>query len=463
MTPQDDIIAAIATPIGEGGISVLRVSGKGSIELCDKKFRKGGTLASAPSHTAHFGEFTGAKGEVIDEVVATVFKAPKSYTGEDTVEVSCHGGMFLTRKILESILRSGARSAEPGEFTKRAYLNGRIDLSQAEAIADLIKARSEDSLRVSLLQLQGRLSGKIGELREKLLRLCGLIELELDFAEEGIEIADKSSINNELTGIIEELLALIDSYEYGKLYREGVKVVLTGRPNVGKSSILNALLSEERAIVTEIPGTTRDVIHESFNIGGLLFNLTDTAGLRESDNEVERQGILRTHRELGQADIVAFVVEAGNISEAEWALINMLRDEASKSRRIILVINKIDLRPGWKLELPKCRIGMPVSYMSAKSMEGLDTFREQMAVTATQGNGSNPEKSLIVTNERQRDSFVRAVAHLHQAQKDLAEGKSNELIAVSVRLAVDNLGEIIGSVATDDVLNTIFSSFCIGK
>ncbi len=242
-----------------------------------------------------------------------------------------------------------------------------------------------------------------------------------------------------------------------------MKVVLIGRPNVGKSSILNALLSEERAIVTEIPGTTRDVIHESFNIGGLLFTLTDTAGLRESDDEIEKLGMLRTQMEIGRADIVAFAVEAGNVSEAEWVFLDRLKTEDSKSRRIILVINKIDLKPGWRLELPKCRIGLPVSYMSAKTKEGVDSFREQMTVKAAQGNGSNPEKSLIVTNERQKDSFVRATAHLVEAQNDLCGGKSNELIAVNVRLAVDNLGEIIGCVATDDILNTIFSSFCIGK
>ncbi len=463
MTPQDDIIAAIATPIGEGGISVLRVSGKGAIELCDSRFRKGGTLSLAPTHTVHFGDFTDIAGEVIDEVVATVFRAPGSYTGEDTVEISCHGGMYLTGKILASLLQSGARSAEPGEFTKRAFLNGRIDLSQAEAVADLIKARSEDSLRVSMMQLQGRLSSKVGELRERLIHLCGLLELELDFAEEGIEIADKAIINNSLIAILGEISSLVDSYKYGKLYREGVRVVLIGRPNVGKSSILNALLSEDRAIVTEIPGTTRDVIHETFNIGGLLCTLTDTAGLRESDDLVEREGILRTQKELSQADIVAFVVEAGSVSEGEWSILSKLKEEGTDSRRIVLAVNKTDLKPGWRLELPKCRLGLPVTYLSARTLEGLEEFRELLYSTALHGNGSSPEKSLIVTNERQKDSFSKASEHLSKAKQDLCQGKSNELVAVGVRLALDSLGEIIGTVASDEILNAIFAKFCIGK
>jgi tRNA modification GTPase len=463
MNPQDDAIAAIVTPIGEGGLAILRVSGPRAVEIADGRFRGKSSLAAAATHTAHFGHFVDCSGEVLDEVVATVFRAPHSYTAEDTVEFSCHGGIYISRKILESLLRSGARAAEPGEFTKRAFLNGRIDLSQAEAVADLIRSRSEASLRVSLKQLEGRLSQRIKKLREKILNLCGLLELELDFAEEGLQLADKSKINKDLSGILDEISELANSYRYGKLYREGVHVVLVGRPNVGKSSILNSLLSEDRAIVTEIPGTTRDVIQESLNIGGLLFMVTDTAGLRRSEDSLEIEGIRRTRKEICEADIIVSVVEAGAVSDDDWRLVKLSKEESRKGSKFLVAVNKIDLAMQWRIELPDGNQDLPVCYMSAKSGEGLDSLRRSLVDLASLGNGSSPEASAVVTNERQKSCLLRAADDLVRARNDLLEGKSNEFIALNLRAAVDNLGEIIGAVTTDDILNNVFVNFCIGK
>jgi tRNA modification GTPase len=463
MNPQDDIIAAIVTPIGEGGLSVLRVSGRGGIELSSARFRGKSVLSSAVSHTAHFGYFADREGEVIDEVVATVFRAPHSYTAEDTVEFSCHGGTYLCRKILESLLEGGARSAEPGEFTKRAFLNGRIDLSQAEAVADLISSRSEDSRRASMMQLQGKLSGKINELRENLLSLCSLLELELDFAEEGLEVVDKSNINNILEHTIAEIDALVRSYEYGKLYREGVRVALVGKPNAGKSSILNALLREDRAIVTPIPGTTRDVIEENVNIGGLVFTAIDTAGLRRSDDPVEQEGILRTEREIGNADIVVLVVESGRGEGSDMSLVDRLFDVQNNGKKLLVAVNKVDLDREWRIRLPQSRSNLPVSYLSAKTGEGIEGFRGALVSLALAGRGAASDRSFLVTNERHKNILATANKLLIKAKGDLLEGKSNEFIAVSLRLAMDRLGEIVGVVTSEDVLNNIFANFCIGK
>src|SRR5258706_1333406 len=387
MNPQDDIIAAIVTPIGEGGLSVLRVSGKGAIELSSTRFRGKSSLGSATTHTAHFGHFVDREGTLIDEVVATVFRAPHSYTAEDTVEFSCHGGIYVCRKILESLLESGARAAEPGEFTKRAFLNGRIDLSQAEAVADLIRSRSENAHRISLMQLQGRLSEKVNGLREGLLNLCSLLELELDFAEEGLQVVDKSNINNNLSSTIADIDSLIVSYEHGRLYREGVRVALIGKPNVGKSSLLNALLNEERAIVTAIPGTTRDVIEENVSIGGLLFTAIDTAGLRASEDPVEQEGMIRTEREIQNADIVVLVLESGQVAESDFSLITRFSGVEKDVKKLLVAVNKVDLLPQWRMQNPEGQLNRLPIYVSAKTGEGLDGLKGALVGTVLNGNG----------------------------------------------------------------------------
>lgn len=464
MNPLDDVIAAIATPIGEGGISIIRISGKDAIAIADKGFRGKHPLTSAATHTAHFGGFIDPDGNAIDEVVATVFREPHSYTAENSVELGCHGGMFVTRKILDSIVAYGARPAEPGEFTKRAFLNGRIDLSQAEAVADLIHARSEISHRTSLQQLEGKLSIKVAELRQRLLDVCGLLELELDFAEEGLEFTDKDKISVEIESVIEYLNQLINSYKYGRVYREGFKVVLAGKPNVGKSSILNTLLNENRAIVTEIPGTTRDVIEENVVIDGLLFRVVDTAGLRKSQDFIENEGIRRTESQMQTSDLIVLVLDAGTGYESgDKNVFDQLLKEVKK-RNFLVTENKIDLAgKATFLGLPDKLKEYDVIRISAKTGAGFGEFKKRLVRMALSGSGAGIECSLVITSERHRDSFQKAVRSLSVALESLKNSQSNEFIAVDLRAALDSLGEIIGVVTTDDILRNIFSRFCIGK
>jgi tRNA modification GTPase len=464
MNPLDDVIAAIATPIGEGGISIIRISGKDAIAIADKGFRGKQPLASAATHTAHFGGFIDPDGNAIDEVIATVFLEPHSYTAENSVEISCHGGMFVTRKILDSIVAYGARPAEPGEFTKRAFLNGRIDLSQAEAVADLIHARSEISHRTSLQQLEGKLSIKVAELRQQLLDVCGLLELELDFAEEGLEFTDKGKISRQIESVIEYLNQLIDSYKYGRVYREGFKVVLAGKPNVGKSSILNMLLNENRAIVTEIPGTTRDVIEENVVIDGLLFRIVDTAGMRKSEDFIENEGIRRAESQLRTSDLIVLVLDAGTgFKSTDKNVFDQLLKEV-KNRNLLVAENKIDLlAKGTIPDLPDELKEYDIIKISAKTGAGFGKFKKKLVGMALSGSGTGVERSLVITSSRHRDSFQKAVRSLSVAMESLKSSQSNEFVAVDLRAALDSLGEIIGVVTTDDILHNIFSRFCIGK
>ncbi len=347
VTQLDDVISAISTPIGVGGIGVVRLSGKDAVQVADKIFRGNVHLSNVPTHTAHFGHIANLEGNVIDEVVALVFKAPHSYTGENVVEISCHGGILVTRKMLQATLDAGARLAEPGEFTKRAFLNGQMDLSQAEAVADLIHSKTDAAHRSSLAQLEGTLSKKINQMRDELVNLCSLIEVELDFSEEDLEFVNRLDFIAKTEGAIKELRSLIESFEVGKMYREGVKVVIAGKPNAGKSSILNALLQEDRVIVSEIPGTTRDTIEESLAIGGVLFRLVDTAGLRDTVDRIEQEGVRRTEQQLSDADIVLLVVDSSEqVSEAESLLIARMLEDIEQIQgkvRCIVAMNKIDL------------------------------------------------------------------------------------------------------------------------
>ncbi|MGA2623119.1 MAG: tRNA uridine-5-carboxymethylaminomethyl(34) synthesis GTPase MnmE [Bacteroidota bacterium] len=464
MNPLDDVIAAIATPIGEGGISIIRISGKDAIAIADKGFRGKQPLASAATHTAHFGGFIDPDGNAIDEVIATVFLEPHSYTAENSVEISCHGGMFVTRKILDSIVAYGARPAEPGEFTKRAFLNGRIDLSQAEAVADLIHARSEISHRTSLQQLEGKLSIKVAELRQQLLDVCGLLELELDFAEEGLEFTDKGKISRQIESVIEYLNQLIDSYKYGRVYREGFKVVLAGKPNVGKSSILNMLLNENRAIVTEIPGTTRDVIEENVVIDGLLFRIVDTAGMRKSEDFIEIEGIRRAESQLQTSDLIVLVLDAGTgFKSTDKNVFDQLLKEV-KNRNFLVAENKIDLLgKGTIPDLPDELKEYDIIKISAKTGAGFGKLKKKLVGMALSGSWTEVERSLVITSSRHRDSFQKAVRSLSVAMESLNSSQSNEFVAVDLRAALDSLGEIIGVVTTDDIVHNIFSRFCIGK
>jgi len=460
-------IAAIATAAGVGGIAVIRLSGPETILISEKAFRPTNVLGAAASHTAHVGRFVDDSALVIDEVVATVFRAPNSYTGEDVVEFSCHGSSLVAHKILYALLTFGARLAQPGEFTKRAFLNGRIDLAQAEAVADLIGARSEMARRASLDQLSGGMSKRIGALRDSLVSLVGLLELELDFAEEELELVEGKHREHQIAHTISAIDDLIGSYSAGRFVREGVRVVLAGGPNVGKSSILNALLEEERAIVTDVPGTTRDVTEEGISIDGLQFVLSDTAGVRSTVDIVEQHGVERTEKKIENSDILLLVVDGSREpGESELqSIARVLRKAKSASCECIVVLNKMDLglsepKNG---EFEQISGQFPKVRISAKTGSGLDELRESLVRVTHRGNMESAESGVLVTSLRHVEALAGAKSSLERALRAAISRESSEFIVVDLRAALDKLGEIVGLTTTDDILNSIFSKFCIGK
>lgn len=477
MTALDDTIAAISTPRGSGGIAVIRVSGLRSIEIVDKLFSGKVRLKDADSHRAYYGKILdhnsvgdsgGMKPSFLDEVVVTLFRAPKSYTCEDVVEISCHGGQFLSERILELLLRQGCRAAEPGEFTQRAFLNGRLDLAQAEAVADIIRAKTELSLRAALSQFQGIFSQRIKDLRQQVIDICSLLELELDFAEEDVQFADRAEIQTKLLNCISEVEAFLNSYRRGKILREGARLVIVGKPNVGKSSLLNALLKEERAIVTHIPGTTRDVLEEQLSLGGVLFRVVDTAGVRETSDVIEREGVNRTKAQIRNAELILFVFDGSEELDRQddelIAQVFELRGSPELQNSFSAVINKIDLPVRMnKGELGRRLPGCPIIEISAKKLIGIEQL-EKMLLKIIMGKGGailNGEP--IVTNLRQKDALERALTALQSTLQLLQQGSSSEFVALDLRTALDSLGEIIGEVTTEDILGNIFSKFCIGK
>jgi tRNA modification GTPase len=465
---ESDTIAAIATPEGEGGISVIRISGDGARSIAARGFRGATTIDKMSSHTAHYGRFVDEQGKAIDNVVALVFMRPNSYTGEDTVELSCHGGRYLTKRILEATLRMGARAAQAGEFTKRAFLNGRIDLAQAEAVADLIHARSERAHQSSLAQLNGVLSDRISQVRERLVESISLLELELDFAEEGYEFTEKSKVGEQLRSAISQINDLLSTYAVGKIYRDGVKVALAGAPNVGKSSLLNALLQEDRAIVTEIPGTTRDTIEESISLGGLLFNLIDTAGIRETEDLVEREGVRRAEERLSNCDILLLILDGTRAVGAEEtrAIIRLTKAAEQRGASCVFVLNKIDVMEPQKnpiSEVQHITRNHNVVQISAKTHQGLESLKDLLVRRALREMPPKSEGGVTITNARHFSALERTAGSLRLALETLDSGESGEFVAVDLRAGLDALGEIIGATSTEDILNSIFSRFCIGK
>jgi tRNA modification GTPase len=456
-------IAAIATPIGEGAISVIRVSGESAVDKVASRFEGKYNLAKAKSQTVHVGRMRNGRGEIVDDVVCTVFRAPRSYTGENTVEVSCHGGIHVTRRVLECILETGVYPAEPGEFTQRAFLNGKLDLSQAEAIADLIQAQSDKAQQTSLDQLEGTLSKQIHTVRNQLVESLGLLELELDFSEEGIALIDKKKVENLFTLGILELNQLIKTYKYGKVWREGVRVALVGVPNAGKSSLLNALLKENRAIVTSIPGTTRDFIEEKMTISGILFRMIDTAGLRETEDIVEKEGVQRTYKIIKGSDIVVLVHDSTKlITQDESSFLESMRKENKNRQGFLIVNNKIDLK---KESMPFKNIPENTSVVetSAVNIVGIERLKDALYKKILDKTQAETNESVIITNERHYSALLKAEQRLSSALESLKTGESEEFIAIDLRAAIDSIGEIVGIVTTEDILNSIFSKFCIGK
>lgn len=451
ISQTDDTITAIATPHGTGAISVIRISGPESFNAADKIFKGRVPIAEAPSHTIHYGKITASNGEVIDDVLVSVFRNPNSYTGEDSVEISTHGSPFVTEKILKQLVESGIRLADPGEFTRRAFLNGKMDLTRAEAVADVINSRTESSLRGARSQLDGMLSSKVKEIRGLLINTSSLIELELDFAEEDLEFMSMDEILGNIDTIKQELSRLLDSYSFGRIIKDGINVALVGRPNVGKSSLLNYILKESRAIVSEVPGTTRDIIREDISIDGFLFRLYDTAGIRITEDTVEKEGVLRSREAVKNADVVLFINEGNEPFNVE--LFNELL-ELSGEDRILKVLNKVDLNSTADFE--------PDVKVSALTGEGIENLFK-IIKNKTIAIDSYTEKTAIVSNIRHYDALSKAKENLINAEESIKNKMTGEFVSVDLRNAENALGEIIGVVTTDDILNNIFGSFCIGK
>ena len=448
---QNDTIVAIATPAGVGAISVIRLSGKGSFVATDSIFLGRVKIAEAASHTIHYGKIIDENENLIDDVLVSVFRNPHSYTGEDSVEISAHGNQFISKKIIELLLKSNVRIAEPGEFTKRAFLNGKLDLAQAEAVVEVINARTDASLRGARNQLDGILSKKIHELRTQLIDTSSLVELELDFAEEDVEFVAHDKLLLMIANIISEIDKLLETYTFGRVIRDGVNVALVGIPNVGKSSLLNYILKESRAIVSEIPGTTRDVIREEVSINGILFRLYDTAGIRSTKNEIEIEGVLRSREAVKNADVVLF------INDVQQKVSKELREELlqlTSAEKIITILNKVDLENILEKEIDV--------YISALTGYGINNLFAKLREKVLGGN-SYTEQSAIVSNSRHYENLKKAKQELQNATNAIKQKLSGEYISLDLRNAENSLGEIIGEVTTDDILNNIFNRFCIGK
>lgn len=456
---EEDTIAAISTPLGEGGIGVIRMSGRSAIAIADALFvspSKGKKLKDLPSHTVHYGHiYDPETQEPVDEVLVTLMRAPKSYTREDVVEISSHGGFLSLKRILDLVLKSGARLAEPGEFTKRAFLNGRIDLSQAEAVIDIIQSRTELSHKVAVRQLQGRLSRKVREIRDALKHLTALVEASIDFSEEDIEVISFEALEAGIKEALESVNFLVNTAEEGQILREGLSLVIVGKPNVGKSSLLNVLLEEERAIVTPIPGTTRDIIEESLNLKGVPVRLLDTAGIRDTEDPVEIQGVLRSRSLLEKADLILWVLDSSNpLTQEDRDILELVEE-----KKVLGVLNKIDLPPQIGEEADQILAGIPWVKISAKEKIGIETLKDQIFEMVMK----TPVESVWVTNVRHKNALVRAQQSLLKALESVAQRMSGEFIAVDLRAALDSLGEIVGETTTEDILTEIFSTFCIGK
>jgi tRNA modification GTPase len=448
-----DTIAAISTPPGEGGIGIVRLSGPRAESIAGEVFipKSGRPLVS---HRLHCGVIRDPRtGEAIDEVLCALMRAPHTYTREDVVEINCHGGMQPLGRVLELCLSLGARLAEPGEFTRRAFLNGRVDLAQAEATIDLIRAKTALAEKQALQQLRGALSRKINALRERLIRVCAHIEACIDFPEEEIEPDSLEEIRETVQHVWKNLDALLATYAEGRYLREGVRTAIVGRPNVGKSSLLNALLERNRVIVTDVPGTTRDIIEEYLNIRGVPLRLMDTAGIREAHDMAESEGVRRSLQAMEDADLVLGVIDGSErLHREDVEVLEKLR-----AKKSILVVNKSDL-PG-RAELPGS--GLPAVFVSAKTGEGLETLKERI-LEMVLGSRLLLGEGLVITNLRHREALAASGKAL-QAALSAVEREPLEITAMELREALDRLGEIVGAVSTEDILERVFSEFCIGK
>ncbi len=466
---DNDTICALATPPGTSAIAVIRLSGPGSFVVCESIFvpvNKKQKLSDVESHTLHYGTIIN-NGNQVDDVLVSVFKNPKSYTGEDSIEISCHGSPYIQQKIIELLLNNGARMAKPGEFTLRAFLNGKFDLSQAEAVADLIASNSESSHDLALNQMRGGFSNRIKELRQQLVNFASLIELELDFSEEDVEFADRKELQKLLDSLKEEVVKLLDSFSIGQVLKKGIPVAIVGQPNVGKSTLLNAILNEEKAIVSEIPGTTRDTIEDTIILNGVSFRFIDTAGIRESQDKIEAIGIERTFEKIDQAKIILYVFD---ISETKChdvrntltefkQHIRHLPNGDSKDKKFILIANKTDEL----IESPenfKKMVEMECIFVSAKRKENVNLILEKLSDYIEKESISD---NTVVSNSRHYGALKNSLDAIESINSAFQENIPSDLIAIDIKRALHNLGEITGEITTNEILGNIFSKFCIGK
>jgi tRNA modification GTPase len=459
----NDTICALSTPPGMGAIAVIRISGPKAVEVAGNLFhspKKDFSVENIPSQTIHFGSI-GDDNDMLDEVLMSIFRSPNSYTGEDVVEISCHGSPYIQQKLLELLLSKGLRLANPGEFTLRAFLNNKFDLSQAEAVADLIASHSAASHDLALKQVRGGFSKKIRDLREKLLQFAALIELELDFSEEHEEFVDRQDLFNLLLELKNEISLLIKSFETGNVIKKGIPVTIIGKPNVGKSTLLNAILNEEKAIVSEIPGTTRDAIEDTIVIGGYSFRFIDTAGLRSSSGTIESMGIERTWEKIHEASVILYVFDVTRQSfEDVLESVSELQDQTElSSKRLILVGNKTDMLG----ELPhgfRSFVEHETIFVSAKRKENIHLLAESLLKSIEETNISD---RTLVSNVRHFEALKQALSAIEATHKGLETGLTADLLTIEIRTALHYLGEITGEITTEEILGAVFSRFCIGK
>jgi tRNA modification GTPase len=455
-----ETICALSTAPGIGGIAVIRVSGPQAFEICDKILSK--KISTKNTHTASHA-WVVVNNEKLDEVVATVFKSPKSFTGDDTVEIACHGSVFIQQKIIEALLQSGAYLAKPGEFTMRAYLNGKMDLSQAEAVADLIASEGAAEHKQALHQMRGGFSKEINTLRDRLIQFASMVELELDFAEEDVEFANRAQLVNLLNEIRNVVNALIDSFSLGNALKNGVPVAIIGAPNAGKSTLLNALLNEERAIVSEIAGTTRDTIEDYITLGGIKFKFIDTAGLRTTNDAIEKLGIERAYEKAKSASVILLMFDVNATSVAELkAMQTDVMEQAGQGKHIIILANKVDT-PNFDKANFERQFGetKQLIFISAKNKLHINELKEELMRTVNAGRVNSGQT--IVTNLRHHEALTKAALSLNEILIGIENNVSADLLAVDIRKTLYHLGEITGQINADDLLNNIFSKFCIGK
>jgi len=446
---KGETIAAVATPPGEGGIAVIRISGDRALEVAEKV--NSDKIRSYQSHTLHLGRIVDPKAEVIDEVLIVVMKAPRSYTGEDTVEIHCHGGSLITRRVLQTILAAGARAALPGEFTFKAYMNGRLDLAQAEAVQELIAAKNDLALTAAENQLQGALSKKIESFQKELVDIAAILEAWVDFPEEGLEFASFEEVIGSLQSTCKKMEALSQTFQDGKIVHEGLTMCLSGAPNVGKSSLMNALLGKDRAIVTPVPGTTRDILEADLRIGGLHFRLVDTAGIRATEEIIEQEGIRRSHQALQEADLILLVLDATRgVQETDQELLT-----TAPSHKTLVIWNKVDLHSPYQKPASALEI-------SAKQGLGLEELRQAIDQKIWRS-GSPSKEEIVITNSRHHQALNQAIESLKLVIQGLQNRVSAEFVAADMRRGLLELGTIIGIDISEDILSAIFSKFCVGK